>query len=411
MAKAEDNDTKHEYKRERGRVNRFLEKVDSIPDNVFYGGASSDARKRKLYEEGIEGRATVLKAPPERNVSTVQDNVGTFKARIEIPGREPYEAKVKQTYGLLRLEGAPERDGRRLPRVGLVLAGMTASVCAFPQAAQAHPLGQFSVNHVTYAKVSSDRIELVYILDQAEVPTFRERDLSDREVIDEKLAEVRENLTVTVNGERIDLRVAVPPGLSYADGNGGLPITRFELTLEAPISDPTRGDDRGRDLPRHPGPRRLRRRPRRGDGRDGGRGRLGPDQRAARLRGDRRRQRAGEPRHHPHGRARRRDRDWARRRDDRPRGPPWRGRGPRERGLRRPLRGRGLGRGGLPPAPAGLARLGGAPRSGARSRQGDGGRLPGRDEGNAARRDRARRDRHRHPHHRRLRARSRAPWP
>ena len=122
--------------------------------------------------------------------------------------------------------------------MGLVLAGMTASVCAFPQAAQAHPLGQFSVNHVTYAKVSSDRIELVYILDQAEVPTFRERDLSDREVIDEKLAEVRENLTVTVNGERIDLRVAVPPGLSYADGNGGLPITRFELTLEAPISDP-----------------------------------------------------------------------------------------------------------------------------------------------------------------------------
>ena len=99
MAKAEDKDTKHEYKRKRGGVNRFLEKVDSIPDNVFYGGASSDARKRKLYEEGIEGRATVLKAPPERNVSTVQDNVGTFKARIEIPGREPYEAKVKQTYG------------------------------------------------------------------------------------------------------------------------------------------------------------------------------------------------------------------------------------------------------------------------------------------------------------------------
>ncbi|CAN5496209.1 hypothetical protein BH20ACT15_BH20ACT15_06110 [soil metagenome] len=103
--------------------------------------------------------------------------------------------------------------------VGLIsLAGM-----ALPASAPAHPLGQFSVNHVTYAKVSSDRIELVYILDQAEVPTFRERDLTDQQVIDAKVAEVRKNRVVCVDGERIRPKVAVAPGLSYGDGQGGLP--------------------------------------------------------------------------------------------------------------------------------------------------------------------------------------------
>ena len=118
------------------------------------------------------------------------------------------------------------------------MLSVTAALWAIPQAASAHPLGQFSINHVTYAKVSSDSIELVYILDQAEIPTFREKDLSDQQVIDAKVDEVKRNLAVFVNGERIEPKVAMPPGLSYGDGQGGLPITRFELTLEAPIPEP-----------------------------------------------------------------------------------------------------------------------------------------------------------------------------
>ncbi len=81
---------------------------------------------------------------------------------------------------------------------------MAVALWALPQVASAHPLGQFSINHVTYAKVSSDSIELVYILDQAEVPTFREKDLSDQQVIDAKVEEVRRNLSVFVNGERVE---------------------------------------------------------------------------------------------------------------------------------------------------------------------------------------------------------------
>jgi hypothetical protein len=96
---ADEKPPQHEFKRGRGRLNRVLEKVNSIPDNVLYGGAVSDARKRDLWEKGIEGTATITKAPTERSVSAVQTNVGTFRARIEVPGREPYDVKVKQSYG------------------------------------------------------------------------------------------------------------------------------------------------------------------------------------------------------------------------------------------------------------------------------------------------------------------------
>ena len=44
--------------------------------------------------------------------------------------------------------------------------------------AAAHPLGNFSVNHLTEVEVSRDRVEALYVLDQAEIPTFQERGLS-----------------------------------------------------------------------------------------------------------------------------------------------------------------------------------------------------------------------------------------
>lgn len=41
-----------------------------------------------LFENGIRGRAHVLKAPSKYGVSEIQENVGTFKVRIELEGRE-----------------------------------------------------------------------------------------------------------------------------------------------------------------------------------------------------------------------------------------------------------------------------------------------------------------------------------
>ncbi len=49
--------------------------------------------------------------------------------------------------------------------------------------AVAHPLGNFSVNHLTQVEISRDRVDALYILDQAEIPTFQERGLSPAEVL------------------------------------------------------------------------------------------------------------------------------------------------------------------------------------------------------------------------------------
>ena len=91
----------------------------------------------------------------------------------------------------------------------------------------AHPLGNFSVNHQTRVKISRDRIDLLYILDQAEIPTFQERKLSGRETLRRKTQEVRENLRLIVNGAG-DLHVGTGR-IAFPRGQGGLQTTRVEL--------------------------------------------------------------------------------------------------------------------------------------------------------------------------------------
>ena len=108
----------------------------------------------------------------------------------------------------------------------------------FAPAASAHPLGNFSVNHLAKVRVSSDRVDVRYILDQAEIPTFQERGMPAAAVLARKRAEVAERLTLTVDGKVIPLVEAGPATLSHPPGQGGLPTTRVELPLTAKVRDP-----------------------------------------------------------------------------------------------------------------------------------------------------------------------------
>ena len=99
--------------------------------------------------------------------------------------------------------------------------------------ADAHPLGNFSVNHLTVVKISADRVDVRYVLDQAEIPTFRERGLSDAEILERKQREVAERLELTVDGRAVPLRPAGAPVLTHPAGQGGLRTTRLELPLRA----------------------------------------------------------------------------------------------------------------------------------------------------------------------------------
>jgi nickel/cobalt exporter len=110
----------------------------------------------------------------------------------------------------------------------IVLAAL-AALLVLPATASAHPLGNFSMNHLTEVSVSSERIDVTYVLDAAEIPTFQKN-------FDAK-AEVARRLTVTVNGTPIPLR----PGTAtttYPPGQGGLKTTRVVLPLSGTVKHP-----------------------------------------------------------------------------------------------------------------------------------------------------------------------------
>jgi ABC-type nickel/cobalt efflux system permease component RcnA len=119
-------------------------------------------------------------------------------------------------------------------RALVAAAALVALLLATAGPAAAHPLGNFSVNHLDIVTISRDRVHVHYVLDQAEIPTFQERSLSAREVLARKRAEVARALTLRIDGRPVALRLAPGGALSHPPGQGGLRTTRVELDLHAP---------------------------------------------------------------------------------------------------------------------------------------------------------------------------------
>jgi ABC-type nickel/cobalt efflux system permease component RcnA len=119
----------------------------------------------------------------------------------------------------------------------LLTAGITAIALAlaFAAAAGAHPLGNFSVNHLDVVRVGADRVDVRYILDQAEIPTFQERGLRPAQVLARKRAAVARGVTLTAAGRPVALRLAPGGRIAFPVGQGGLRTTRIELALSAPV--------------------------------------------------------------------------------------------------------------------------------------------------------------------------------
>ena len=162
---------------------------------------------------------------------------------------------------------------RRAPRAGEAgdeappsCVAALAALLALPAAAGAHPLGNFSVNHQARVAVSADRVDVTYLLDQAEIPTFQERGRAPAGVLARKRAEIVRGLALTVGGRRVALRAGAGR-IRFPAGQGGLRTTRVELALSARA----RHDRAHRPAARRDvrGPRRLegdRGRPRPRDG-------------------------------------------------------------------------------------------------------------------------------------------------
>jgi len=115
-----------------------------------------------------------------------------------------------------------------------LLALVAFVAIALPAAeATAHPLGNFTVNHLTQVAVTDDRVQLRYILDIAEIPTFQARHQPRTQTLQRARQEVARRLVVTVDGRRVAVRSAGIALLSFPRGQGGLSTTRIELSLRA----------------------------------------------------------------------------------------------------------------------------------------------------------------------------------
>ena len=120
-------------------------------------------------------------------------------------------------------------------RSGALAAALLALACVAlgrPGGADAHPLGNFTVNHYAGIELAGDRVYVRFVLDLAEIPTYQE---GGRVRAPRYAAEVARELELRLDGMRARL-VPVAHGVSSRPGAGGLPTLRFEAVYRAPRS-------------------------------------------------------------------------------------------------------------------------------------------------------------------------------
>jgi nickel/cobalt transporter (NicO) family protein len=109
----------------------------------------------------------------------------------------------------------------------------------------AHPMGNFSVNHYARVEPAVRGVEVLYVLDLAEIPTFellQKWNLtaeSPRDAIERQAAtQAREwiqNLSISANGRMVEPQLRSTK-VTLADGAGGMQVMRVNMQLHLPIA-------------------------------------------------------------------------------------------------------------------------------------------------------------------------------
>jgi ABC-type nickel/cobalt efflux system permease component RcnA len=107
------------------------------------------------------------------------------------------------------------------------------ALTALSLAAMAHPMGNFSINHYSRLHFRQSGLELTYVLDLAEIPTFQlagewpaGADKQAKEWVS-KLALTEDGLPIAWNIRSVNSK--------KTDGAGGMPVLRVVVVADAPI--------------------------------------------------------------------------------------------------------------------------------------------------------------------------------
>src|SRR4051794_3004526 len=100
---------------------------------------------------------------------------------------------------------------RTITRTLVVAAIVSVTLLLTAQGASAHPLGNFTVNRYARVELSAGVVRVYYVLDEAEIPAFQDRDAlkaNPATFTQKRLEAIVQHLTLTLNGEPQPLRVS-----------------------------------------------------------------------------------------------------------------------------------------------------------------------------------------------------------
>ncbi|MEZ4674169.1 MAG: sulfite exporter TauE/SafE family protein [Caldilineaceae bacterium] len=129
-------------------------------------------------------------------------------------------------------------------RASMIVCFALMLVMLSPSLALAHPLGNFTVSRYSRLELNREQINLIYIIDMAEIPTQQERSQIDIDgdgtfstaeqeaYLGQWLPELQRNLQLTLNGEAVNWAVA-EHALSFPEGQAGLPTMRLRMHFVA----------------------------------------------------------------------------------------------------------------------------------------------------------------------------------
>jgi len=129
--------------------------------------------------------------------------------------------------------------------IALVGGMLGAILFAAPRAADAHPMGNFSINH--YARITGDKdaLEIRYVLDMAEIPTFQEiqrtgivpkvGDPSIENYLRVSGEALKQHLVLKANGRPLQLE-QISHDAIFPPGAGGLPTMKQGFVYRAALA-------------------------------------------------------------------------------------------------------------------------------------------------------------------------------
>jgi len=111
----------------------------------------------------------------------------------------------------------------------------------------AHPMGNFSVNHYGKIKVRQNSVEISYLVDMAEIPTYQQmrqvgmttqpNDSADMRYVDDEEKRLKEGLTLEIDGQTMHLDT-ITRQVAFADGAGGLPTMKLSFVFRGKLDSP-----------------------------------------------------------------------------------------------------------------------------------------------------------------------------